>query len=78
MCAMAGLTLAQAEAKLQEYLDAETRVLNSQEYSIAGRSNKMAMLEDIQTGIDRWDLRVKTLTQAASGRGRSISVAPGL
>ena len=73
---MAGITLAIADAKLQEYLDAETAVLASQEYQIAGRSQKRALLSDIRAGITEWNDRVLTLSQRASGRGRSITVAP--
>lgn len=74
---MAGITLAQAEAKLQEYLAAETAVLNGQAYEIAGRSLRRADLEMIQKGIDIWNKRVQDLGGQASGRGRVINMCPG-
>lgn len=73
---MAGITQEVAEAKLQEYLDAETAVLTGQSYSIAGRSLTRANLSEIRAGIDTWDSRVKSLALKASGRGRVVSVSP--
>jgi len=60
---MAGITQAQAEAKLQEYLDAETAVLAGQSYSIAGRTVTLSDLEAIQKGIETWNKRVQRLTR---------------
>jgi hypothetical protein len=74
---MAGITLAQAEEKLQEYLAAETAVLSGQAYEIAGRSLRRADLEMIQKGIDSWNKRVQDLGGQASGRGRVINMCPG-
>lgn len=74
---MAGITLAQAEAKLAEYLAAETKVLSKQSVNIDGQTLTLANLDVIQRGIDTWDKRVKTLSAAASGRGRARTVAPG-
>lgn len=73
---MAGITLAQAEAKLQSYLDAETKVLKGQAVSIDGETLTRANLDIIQRGIDAWDKRVKNLAGAASGRGRARTVEP--
>lgn len=73
---MAGITLAQAEAQLAAYLAAETKVLTGQRVEIDGQSLSRADLEKIQTGIDVWDKRVKTLSASGSGRGRSVTVAP--
>ncbi|MEY2873738.1 MAG: hypothetical protein RLZZ373_1109 [Pseudomonadota bacterium] len=73
---MAGITLAQAEAQLAAYLAAETKVLSGQRVEIDGQSLSRADLEKIQAGIDAWDKRVKTLSAAGSGRGRSVTVAP--
>jgi hypothetical protein len=75
---MAGITLAQAEAKLAAYLAAEEAVLNGQSVRHeSGRSLTMADLGEIRRGVDTWDAKVKSLSAAASGRGRSRPVAPG-
>lgn len=74
---MAGITLAQAEAKLQAYLDAETKVLKGQAVSIDGETLTRANLEIIQRGIDAWNKRVQNLAAASGGRGRARSVSPG-
>jgi hypothetical protein len=60
---MAGITLEQAEAKLQEYLDAESAILTGQEYQIGGRRLTRANLAEVRSGIDVWDARVKRLTR---------------
>ncbi len=74
---MAGISLAQAQAQLDAYLAAETAVLNSQSYEIAGRKLTRADLESIQRGITTWNSRVITLTNSASGRTRSRTVVVG-
>lgn len=71
-----GITLAQAQTQLDAYLAAETKILTSQEYRIADRLNKRAMLADIQAGITLWNERVQSLTLSASGRGRSRTISP--
>jgi len=73
---MSGITLAQAEAKLAEYLAAETKVLKGQSVSIDGETLTRANLDAIQRGIDAWDRRVKALANAAFGRGRSRAISP--
>lgn len=70
---MAGITLADAEAKLTEYLSAETKVLSGQSYTINGRSMTRADLAEIQSGIDAWDSRVKRLSR---GGLRMTQVTP--
>lgn len=74
---MAGITLEQAEAKLAEYLAAETKVLKGQAVTIDGESLTRANLDLIQRGIDNWNKRVQNLSASASGRGRARTVAPG-
>lgn len=71
---MAGLTLAQAEARLQLYLDAEAKVLAKQSYAIGDRNLTLADLAEIQTGIATWDARVKELAVRETGRGRARTV----
>ena len=60
---MAGITLASSEAKLQEYLDAETKILASQSVSMNGRALTLADLTAVQEGINAWDRRVKRLSR---------------
>lgn len=74
---MAGITLEQAEAKLAEYLAAETKVLKGQAVTVDGETLTRANLDIIQRGIDAWDKRVKNLSNSASGRGRARTVSPG-
>lgn len=71
---MAGITLAQAQAQLDAYLAAETKVLSGQSYEIAGRKMTRADLADIRAGVEIWNQRVTTLSQAASGRGRAYTM----
>lgn len=70
---MAGITLAVAEAKLAEYLAAETAVLLGQSYSIAGRQLTRADLKAIQEGITLWDQRVSEKAVLAGGGTRAIT-----
>lgn len=58
---MAGITLAQAETALAEALAAQTAVLSSQSYSIAGRSLTRADLGSIRENIEFWNSQVKRL-----------------
>ncbi len=74
---MTGITLAQAEAQLAAYLEAETKVLSGQSYELAGRRLTRANLKEIHDGVETWDRRVKELSAKASNRGRSVTVAPG-
>lgn len=60
---MAGITLAQAEAKLAEYLAAETKVLAGQDVVIDGDRLTRANLEFIQKGIEIWNARVGRLSR---------------
>lgn len=73
---MAGITLAQAQEKLDEYLAAETAVLASQSYVIAGRTMTRANLQFIQDGITVWNQRVQELSRAATGRSRARTISP--
>lgn len=73
---MAGITLAQAEARLADYLAAEAAVLSAQDWSLNGKRVTRADLAAIQAGIALWDARAKALSGAAAGRSRSRVVAP--
>lgn len=70
---MPGITLADAEAKLSEYLAAETKILDGQSVSMNGRALSRADLKAVQDGIDTWDRRAKRL-----GRGgvKSYNAVP--
>lgn len=74
---MAGITLDQAQAKLDEYLAAETKVLAGQAYTIGGRSMTRADLAEIRAGRDDWDAKVKSLSRIASGRSRARTIVAG-
>ena len=71
---MAGITLAQAEAKLTQYLDAEEKILLGQAVNIDGRILTRADLAAVQAGVKLWNGRVNTL--AASGRLQVREVIP--
>ncbi len=73
---MAGITLEQAQTKLDQYLAAETAALEGQSYTIAGRTLTRANLDEIRRGIDAWDRRCKELAATAGGRGRARVIAP--
>lgn len=81
---MAGLTLAQAEARLTEYLAAEALVLQGQSAEIdtglGRRKFTRADLAAIQEGIDTWQKRCEQLeakeASASGGTGglRAVGV----
>jgi hypothetical protein len=77
---MAGITLEIAEQRLQEYLDAELKVLAGQAVKLSdGGANHdltLADLDKIQAGIKVWNERAKQLSASAQGRGRSRTVSP--
>ena len=73
---MAGITLAQAQAKLDAYLAAEDKILRGQSVTIDGETLTRANLDLVQRGVATWDARVKGLSAGATGRGRMRTVAP--
>lgn len=73
---MAGITLAVATQRLNDYLAAELAVLSGQRYEIAGRMMQRADLREIRAGIQQWEQRVKTLSRASTGRSRSAVPMP--
>jgi len=73
---MPGITLAQAQAKLDEYLAAETAILSGQRYTIGGRSLDRAQIQFVQQGIEIWDARVKKLSVNSSGGIKVFSGVP--
>lgn len=60
---MAGITLEIAQAKLTEYLTAETAVLAGQDITIDGTRFTRADLAAVQKGIEIWNSRVNRLTR---------------
>ena len=60
---MAGITQATAEAKLAEYLTAETAILAGQAVTMNSRALTRADLAQVQAGITIWDRRAKDLTR---------------
>lgn len=74
---MAGISLAQAEAKLQLYLDAVDKIILKQRVEIDGQSLTRANLVDVQAAIEYWDAKVKTLSASATGSRRMRTIAPG-
>lgn len=66
---MAGITLAIAQAKLDQYLAAEEKILLGQDVSMDGDRLTLADLTSVQLGVKIWDGRVKELTPASAGGG---------
>lgn len=64
---MAGITKAQAEARLTDYLNAEEKVLSGQSYNIGGRTLTRADLKAIREGIEYWERKVKKLNKTGGG-----------
>lgn len=64
---MAGITLAQAETQLAAYMEAETKVLRGQSYTIGSRQLTRADLKDIREGIAYWNGKVIELNNGAAG-----------
>lgn len=60
---MAGITQAQAEAKLQTWLDAEDRVASGQAYTIGTRSLTRADLGEIRETLTYWQNQVQRLSR---------------
>lgn len=67
---MAGITLAQAQAKLAEWLEADTQVATRQEYTLNGRTLRLSDAKEIRANIEFWDRKVRELDQLAAGGGR--------
>lgn len=65
---MAGITAAQAEARLTEYLAAEAAVLEGKQVKLGDRMVTREDLPAIQQGIEIWDARVRRLTSGGGIR----------
>lgn len=73
---MAGITLAQAQAKLALWMEADERVAAGQSYTIAGRSLSRVNATEIRDNIDYWEAKVRQIESAAAGRRRTRYVVP--
>ncbi len=75
---MAGITLAQAEAKLAVWLAAEEALATSQSYEIEVEGNRRSLtranLNEVAKRIDYWNGWVNRLTAQATGRSRSRTI----
>ncbi len=60
---MAGITLAQAEAKLTLWMEADDAVAKGQSYTIGGRSLSRANAAEIRSNIDYWEAKIQRLTR---------------
>lgn len=60
---MAGISLEQAQVKLNEYLAAETKVLAGQDITIDGTRFTRADLAAVQKGVEIWNGRVNRLSR---------------
>jgi predicted DNA-binding transcriptional regulator YafY len=73
---MAGITLAQAQQKLDAYLAAEEKILHGQAVTLDGNTMTRANLDTVQKGITLWNDRVIELTTSGQGRGRMRTISP--
>ena len=72
--------LEQARQRLANYLQAETRILQSQEYAVGqggtARRNRRADLEQVQAGIKATQAEIATLQVAQTGGRRLVYLRP--
>jgi hypothetical protein len=73
---MAGLTLAQAEAKLEQWLAADEGVQGGQSVRYNDRVLTRADAIEIRNNIDYWNKKCQELEAKETGGGRSRTVAP--
>lgn len=64
---MAGITLNQAQAQLNLWLEADTAVAGGQSYSIGGRSLTRSNAAEITNKIIYWEGKVNQLSRASAG-----------
>lgn len=65
---MAGITLAQAESRLTEYLNAEAAILLGQRVIINGKELTRADLDSVQKGVAIWESRISRLSRTGGLR----------
>lgn len=75
---MAGITLAQAQAKLAVWLAAEEALATSQSYEIEVEGNRRQLtradLKEVAERITYWNNKVAAMTRAASGASRMRTI----
>lgn len=64
---MSGITLEQAQAKLDAWMAADDAVAGGQSYSVAGRSLTRANAAEIRNAIEFWERRVIRLSAGNGG-----------
>ena len=64
---MAGITLEQAQAQLNLYLDAEAKVLSGQRVRLGDKDITRADLDFVQKGVATWNQRVIQLSRTTTG-----------
>lgn len=71
---MAGITLAQAQAALDNALAAHAAILTGgTKYRYNDRILECPPLEEVERSIERWNGQVQALSAGAAGRGPRIS-----
>lgn len=77
---MSAERLASLRARLQSYLDAEARILQSQEYMIGNggtaRRNRRADLEQVRAGIADCERQITQLEAATARTRRVFQITP--
>lgn len=75
---MAGITLAQAQAALDNALAAHAAILTGgTEYRYNDRTLKCPPLEEVERSIERWNRQVQNLSAGATGGPRISGITPG-
>lgn len=64
---MAAITLSQAQAQLDGWLNASIAISSGQSHSFNGRTLTLANLADVNAQITFWERRVNQLTAVADG-----------
>ena len=73
---MTGLTLMDAQARLNGWLSADAEVQGGQTVRYNDRMLTRADAIEIRNNIDYWDKKCKELSAMETGRGRSRTVSP--
>lgn len=71
---MAGITLAQAQAQLDESLAALTAARARKSYTLNGRSMTFHDVQALQKDVEFWSAKVQELSMSATRRGRSATL----
>ncbi len=62
---MAAITLAQAQAKLTEWMAADTAIATAQSYAMGGRTLTRADAAEVRKNIEYWETKVNALSKLA-------------